>query len=299
MKVPPAQRITLAPLTAVQSDDALVEALATLSEVVSGERLALGAEIAAPNGLRFVVTGHFPPGREGVGPGTALELEPEGLKRRPSLDVLLLVDASYSMREALPGARRACEDFFRHAEDVAASAGLAIFRRDPLLVREFAIPANQSARVLDEVEARGPGDVAAALDWGLATVLARGSREHGKALLLITDNAAPDARRVRSVADRAQRLGVSVHVCCLARDAKPGALAEAAERTGGTYQNGSAPAPTLRKALAALAERVGSPLSLAEPEPAAPAEGGEVEFEIILKTMEPEEGPSHPWRRRE
>lgn len=283
----PARRVALRWSEAVP-DDRVVDAAADVHQGLAGDELALGDRVEPLAGVPMVVADTDPRGEPvQVDGDTVVELERPPDEAAGAAEVLLLVDASYSMREGEPPrwdrARNAAVAFLASVRPLLARAGLAAFTHEPRVLAELGDPAEADPDDLDDLQPRGQSDPAAALEWALRSLHYDGDPGSLRAAVLVTDGEAPGEGAVE-VARRARNLGIGVHAARLDPFAGDDPLEEASGIAEGTYQAGTPPDP-LQPALEALARAAGGDVGWRSPETAA----DETEFEVILRTVTDEE----------
>jgi hypothetical protein len=285
----PARRVALRWSEAVP-DDRVVDAAADVHQGLAGDRLQLGDRVEPLAGVPMVVADTDPRGEAvQVDGDTVVELERPPEAAAGGAEVLLLVDASYSMRDDGGGtprwgrARNAAVAFLASGRPLFTRAGLAAFTHETRVLAELGDPADADPDDLDEVQPRGQSDPAAALDRALRALHYEGDAGNQRAVVLVTDGEAP-GEGAPGVARRAGNLGIAVHVARLDPHAGSDPLEEATALAEGTYQAGTPPDP-LKPALEAVARAVGGSVDWRSPETAA----DETEFEVVLRTVTDEE----------
>lgn len=284
----PARRVVLRWSEAL-GDDRVVDAASEVHEGLAGQQLQVGGRVEPLAGVPLVVVDADP--RDGpvtVDGDTVVELERPPEEADGPAEVLLLVDASYSMRgggeaSRWDRARTAAVGFLASGQPVLSRAGLAAFTHEPRVLADLGDPTEANPDLLGELNPRGQSDPTAALDWAVRTLHHEGEPGHHRAVVLVTDADAP-AEGAPEVARRAGNLGIAVHVARLDPPEGEDPLEEAAAVAEGTYQAGSPPDP-LRPAVEAVARAVGGSVEWRRPEEGA----DETAFEVILRTASDQE----------
>ncbi|HVL48706.1 MAG TPA: vWA domain-containing protein [Candidatus Thermoplasmatota archaeon] len=307
MKAPRATRVVLRPLAAPASEaGALALARDVEAASLAGRILAArdGFEAA---GAELVVVAVEPRSPAKVSTDTVVELVfPAPLAKRDVFDVVLLVDASWSMgrpdasgARRLAQARRHLEAFQRQAGDLVRSAALATFAGEVAFHAPAGVHPPRSAKPafapleraalggLAEVAPRGRARAPEAMDAALAALLEAADPANRHAILLVTDD---DPKDGAALGDRARRLGVAVHVLDLSKDGAAG-LAALAHRSGGTLARDG-----FRAAFEALARA--ADLDPAWRDDLASPGGEEVDFEIVIRALTDEEAETPALARR-
>lgn len=284
----PARRVVLRWSDAVP-DDRVVDAAARVHHGLAGDVLELGRRVEPLPGVPMVVSDLDPEGEPVQVDGeTVVELERPPDEGLGAAEVVVLVDASYSMRGGGEGspwdrARNAATAFLASGRPLFARVSLAAFTHEPRVLADLGDPADANPDALDDVDPRGQSDPVAALEWALHVLHFQGEAGNHRAVVLVTDEDAP-AEGAEDVGRRAGNLGIAVHAARLDPPTGDDPLEAATAESEGTYQAGTPPDP-LRPALEAVARTVGGSVDWRSPEAAA----DETEFEVILRTTSDEE----------
>lgn len=284
----PARRAVLRWSEAIP-DDRVVDAAADVHRGLAGETLELGRRVEPLAGVPMVVVDTDPRGEPVQVDGeTVVELERPPEEAAGGAEVLVLVDASYSMRggevPAWDRARNAAVAFLASGRPLFVRAGLAAFTHEPRVLAELGDPSEADPDRLDDVDPRGQSDPGAALDWAVRTLHYEGDPGNHRAAVLVTDADAPGDGVVEA-GRRAANLGVAVHAARLDPPGSEDPLEQAAAAAGGTYQAGEPPDP-LKPALEAVARAVDASVDWTAPEG---TDADETAFEVILRTATDEE----------
>lgn len=285
----PARRLVLRWSQAVP-DDRVVDAASDVHRGLSGEVLELGREVEPLAGVPMVVVDTDPRGEPVQVDGeTVVELARPPEEGAGGAEVLLLVDASYSMRggddaPAWDRARNAAVAFLASGRRLLVRAGLAAFTHEPRVLAELGDPEDADPDLLDAIDPRGQSAPGPALEWAVRTLHHEGDPGNHRAAVLVTDADAPTGG-VEEAGRRAANLGIAVHAARLDPPSGDDPLEDAAARTGGTYQAGEPP-DTLRPALEAVARAVDAPVNWTAPEG---TDADETAFEVILRAATDEE----------
>lgn len=285
----PARRAVLRWSQAVP-DDRVVDAAADVHRGLAGNSLELGQQVEPLAGVPMVVVDTDPRGEPvQVDGDTVVELERPPEETAGGAEVLVLVDASYSMRGGDPApawdrARQAAVAFLASGRPLLVRAGLAAFTHEPRVLAELGDPGKADPDLLDAVDPRGQSDPGAALDWAVRTLHYDGDPGNHRAAVLVTDADGP-TEGVVEAGSRAANLGVTVHAARLDPPGGPDPLEEAATAAGGTYQAGEPP-DTLKPAIEAVARAVDASINWTAPEG---TDADETAFEVILRSATDEE----------
>ncbi len=277
-------------------EDAVLDAAEGIGARLEERTVRLGDAVtvgsSGEEGIELVVDATEPRGRVTVGEDTRLELVgPPRSPRRDVLDLLVLVDGSYTMRKRFRGvprfdhATRAVDALLRSSQDSVRHAGVWVVQHEARALEELAPLREVDPGVLQDVKPRGRSRPVPALAQALETLRYEGDLRNQQAVVLVTDGEAP-MEGLRESVERAENLGVTVHGARVGEP--PGRrdpFGDAVESGGGVYQ-AEGPADLLEPVHDALQEAVGLPPAWVAPQ----GPGGEVEFEVVLRTArQPEE----------